>query len=326
MRSTSHQADYGIYTASDENFFAGTVASLNALRYYGYHGPVAIFDLGFVPWMREYLSAFPEVQVLDMAPLVRSLRFTDERSMESPVLKDCAFKAFGIVQYDLFRTFTFLDADYLPLSNVAEVLRPLIDQGHFVSTEDGINEWDARHQDAMGVEPGRYLNINAGFISLDLDRHGPVIHEWRNLMTRRKPFELWHGDQGALNAILDKWGVPKHTLDRVLWNQTWLNEDMARENRCHWVEEAPPGQSHVWYEPRSARIMGWHGTGWHKLWHQIGIDHFRKGNWAERIRFAAECRGKSPGAVVRAFEHFLFLDQFHPPLTRAGHLLEVRDG
>ena len=67
MRSTSHQADYGIYTASDENFFAGTVASLNALRYYGYHGPVAIFDLGFVPWMREYLSAFPEVQEIGRA-------------------------------------------------------------------------------------------------------------------------------------------------------------------------------------------------------------------------------------------------------------------
>lgn len=319
MVTPSYQASYGIYTVSDENFFAGTVASANALRFYGYDGPFAIIDIGFLPWMREYLRAMPNVMVLDVEPVKRHVRFTDAKTDESPVMKGWAYKAFGILHYNLFRCWTFIDADYFPLSNIEQVLRPLAEVGRFVSTEDGTNKWDIRHKEAIGVEPGSYMNINAGFITLNMEVHGSIVQEWRDLMTRRKPFGLWHGDQGALNAILDKWGVEKHVLDKVLWNQTWLNSRMAEEDKCSLVED--PGNVHLRYDPKAARIMGWHGAGWHKLWHQIGIDHYRKDNEKERTKFYAECQGKSPLPVVKIFEHFLFLDQFHQPLIRNGHLL-----
>jgi hypothetical protein len=163
------------------------------------------------------------------------------------------------------------------------------------------------------------MNINAGFISLDMDVYGPIIHEWRNLMTRRKPFDLWYGDQGALNAILDKRSVKKHALDRLLWNQTWLNEGLAKENRCKLIRSE--NDFYVWYEPSAVRIMGWHGTGWNKLWHQVGIDHYRKNNSEERQKFYKECQGKSPGPIVDIYAHFLFSDRFNRPLTRNQHLL-----
>lgn len=321
MAASNYQAEYGIYTVSDENFFAGTVASINALRYYGYTGPFAIIDIGFLPWMRDYLASMRGVTVLDIEPVKKGIRFTDELTDESPVMKGWAYKAFGILHYNLFRCWTFLDADYLPLCNVETVLRPLADAGKFVSTEDGANEWDQRHEEAIGVKPGNYMNINAGFITLNMDLHGSIVHEWRDLMTRRRPFDLWYGDQGALNAILDKRGVKKHVLDKVLWNQTWLNKRMAEEDRCALVE-GDPVETHVFYEPKSARIMGWHGAGWDKLWHQIGIDHYRKDDEVERLKFYQECQGKSPLPVVKIFEKFLFMSLFHQPLRRNGHLLE----
>ncbi len=311
--------EYGIYTVGDENFFAGVAASVNALRYYGYTGPIAIIDIGFEPWMADYLNSFDNVTVLDIAPVKKNIHFTDIVSDESPVMKGWAYKAFGIVHYDLFSKWTFIDADYLPLCNLEKELRPLIEEGHFISTEDGINQWGLAHQNAIGVEPGNYMNINAGFISLDMEVYGHIVHEWRNLMTRCLPFDLWYGDQGALNAILDKWQLQKYTLDKVLWNQTWLNTEMAREDRCQLMRA--PGDMQVWYEPKDARIMGWHGAGWYKLWHQLGIDHFRKNDAAERARFYAECKNKSPWPIVELFEYFLFLDQFNTPLKRNGHLL-----
>ena len=115
-------------------------------------------------------------------------------------------------------------------------------------------------------------------------------------------------------------GFGKVTLAKVLWNQTWLNHEMARENRCLLIRE--PDDIHVWYEPKNARIMGWHGAGWYKLWHQAGIDHFRKGDAVERKRFYQECQNKSPWPIVELFEYFLFLDQFQVQLKRNGHLLE----
>lgn len=313
------RTSYGIYTVGDENFFAGVVASVNALRYYGYTGPVAVIDVGFLAWMVDYLNDFENVQVLDIAPLRRTIRFTDIITDEEPVMCGWAYKAFGIVHYDLFDRWTFIDADYLPLCNLQEELLPLITAGHFVSTEDGINVWTEQHQEAIGVKPGSYMNINAGFISADMNVHAAIIHEWRNLMTRRKPFDLWYGDQGALNAVLDKWEVPKFTLDKTLWNQTWLNNEMARENRCLLIRQ--PADMHAWYEPLDARIMGWHGAGWHKLWHQLGIDHYRKENAEERNRFYHESKGKSPWPIVDLFESFLFMDNFNRPLRRDGHLL-----
>ena len=322
MSTTNYQASYGIYTVSDENFFAGTVASINALRYYGYQGAFAIIDIGFLPWMRDYLGVMPGVSVLDIEPVKKHVRFTDVLTDEDPVMTGWAYKAFGILHYNLFRCWTFIDADYLPLSNLEAVLRPLAEAGRFVSTEDGINDWDHRHHAAIGVKPGSYMNINAGFITLDMEVHGGLMHEWRNLMTRRKPFDLWYGDQGALNAVLDKWQVKKHVLDKVLWNQTLMNSQLAEEDKCTLVED--PGNMHVIYQPKAARIMGWHGTGWHKLWHQTGIDHYRKDNAQDRLRFYQESQGKSPTAVVKIFERFLFLDKFHAPLLKKGHLLQAQ--
>ena len=93
-----------------------------------------------------------------------------------------------------------------------------------------LNTWSAAHADAVGVAPGTYMNINAGFFSASMEHHRALLEEWRNLMTRRKPFDLWHGDQGALNAILDKYSVPKVLVgEKADWNQTWLNESLSRE-------------------------------------------------------------------------------------------------
>lgn len=313
------QSPYGIYTVGDENFFAGIVAAINALRFYGYGGPVAVIDVGFEDWMPDYLESFSGVSVLSIEPVRKNIRFTDVRTDENPVMKGWAYKAFSIVHYDLFEQWTFIDGDYFPLCNLELELRPLIERGLFVSTEDGTNNWEEKHKDAIGVTPSTYMNINAGFISVDMKVHGLIIHEWRNLMTRSKPFELWYGDQGGLNAILDKWGVRKYTLDKVLWNQTWLNEAMARENLCKLVRDGE--NLHIWYEPKAAKIMGWHGAGWNKLWHQLGIDHYRKNNPEERQTFYRESQGKSPTAVVKLFEHFLFLDRFNRPLKRVDNLL-----
>lgn len=315
------QASYGIYTLGDENFFAGIVASINALRFYNYSGPIAVIDIGFEAWMRDYLRSFSDVCVLDIEPVKKDIRFTDERTDENPVMKGWAYKAFSILYYNLFEGWTFIDGDYLPLCNLEQELRPLINNGLFVSTEDGTNTWGKEHEDAIGVQPGSYVNINAGFISLNMQHYGCIVHEWRNLMTRRKPFQLWYGDQGALNAILDKWGVKKHLLDKKLWNQTWLNEPMARENRCYLVENG--SEIHVSYGPASDRIKGWHGTGWNKLWHQLGIDHYRKNNAEERQRFYRECQNKSPAAILEIFEFFLFLDRFNRRLKRNDYLLSA---
>lgn len=320
MTSHIYQAEYGIYTVSDENFFAGTVASINSLRYYGYKGPFAVIDIGFLPWMREYLSNYDGVMILDIEPFKRDVRFTDVKTDESPVMKDWAYKAFGIVHYNLFRCWTFIDADYFPLSNIEVILRPLAEAGHFVSTEDGNNHWDKRHQEAIGVKPGTYMNINAGFITINMGIHGAIVREWRDLMTRRKPFDLWYGDQGALNAVLNKWEIKPHVLDKLLWNQTSLNKRMADENKCVIIED-DPSHVHVIYQPKNAAIMGWHGTGWDKLWHQIGIDHYRKENETERQKFFQECQGKSPLPVVQLFERFLFWSGFNRPLSKHNHLL-----
>ena len=98
-----HKHNYGIYTVGDGNFFAGIVASINALRFYGYTGPIAAIDIGYDDWMRDYLASFEGVQVLDMEPIAQIIRFTDVLSDESPVLKGWAYKAFGITYYDLFK-------------------------------------------------------------------------------------------------------------------------------------------------------------------------------------------------------------------------------
>jgi len=312
---------YGIYTVGDDNFFAGIVASVNALKYYGYKGPVAVIDIGFEPWMVEYLNGFDNVSVLDIEPVKKNIRFTDVESDQNPVMTGWAYKAFSIVHYNLFSKWTFIDGDYLPFCNLEKELCPLIEDGHIISTEDGINSWGIEHEMVTGVKTGNYININAGFLSLDMDVYGFIVHEWRNLMTRRKPFDLWYGDQGALNVVLDKWGLEKMTLDKVLWNQTWLNNEMANENRCLLIHD--PDDMHVWYEPKNARIMGWHGTGWYKLWHQIGIDHYRKNNAVERNHFYRESLNKSPWPIVELFEYFLFSDKFHTPLKRNGYLLTL---
>jgi hypothetical protein len=318
-RPPRQESDYGIYTVGDHNFFAGVVAAINSLRHHGYRGSVVVFDVGFDPWMVEYLRRYDRVEVLEMESVGRNLRFTDVVSDECPLFKDWAYKAFGIVHYDRFRHWTFIDGDYLPLCNLEDELLPLIKEGCFIGTEDGINEWNEAHEDAMGVRPGTYLNINAGFVSVNMETHGHIVHEWRNLMTRFKPFALWWGDQGALNAILDKHGVERTLLDRRLWNQTGMNTSMTEEGACRLVTRR--GHRHVIDTETGVRVMGWHGVGWHKLWHQIGIDHYRE-NASERRAFRRECRGKSPPAVVELFRHFLFSDRFNRRLRQNGHRLE----
>ena len=218
---------YGIYSVADGNFFPGVVAAINSLRLHGCRAPLAIVDIGLDGWMRHYLEQFGDVKVLDIQPLVGRVRYTDVKSCEEPVMRHWAYKAFAIAHYDLFARFTFIDADFLPLCDLERELSPRIDRGEFVSSADGWNTWGEAHREAIGVEPGTYLNVNAGFFSLDMAVHGAVIREWRDLMTRSRPFDLWYGDQGALNAILDKYCVPKTALDPLLWNQTWLNEELA---------------------------------------------------------------------------------------------------
>lgn len=306
--------DYGIYTVGDHNFFAGVVAAINALRFFGCRAPIAVIDIGMEPWMPAYLEGFPDVRVLPISPLLGVTRYTDVRSNEEPVMQDWAYKAFAIVHYSLFRTFTYIDGDYLPLCNLQEELEPLINQGKFVSSEDGRNTWGEAHQQAIGVRPGDYLNINSGFFSLDTARYGSVIDEWRNLMTRRKPRALWYGDQGALNAILDKYGVEKTAFPRLTWNQTGINTSLAESGEVVRQRET------LVHQPTGQRIMGWHGCGWHKFWHQIGIDHYR-GSAEEREAFRRESQNKSPRAAVELFEHFLFLDCFNRPLLRDGFRL-----
>jgi hypothetical protein len=313
--------EYGVYTVGDYNFFAGVVAAINSLRLHDYNGPIAVLDIGFDPWMVAYLRDYDDVEVLDIEPVRRDVRFTDVVSDESPVMKGWAYKAFGIVHYDRFRSWTFIDGDYLPLRNLEHELWPFLTRGCLVCTEDGSNQWTDVHAEAVGVRPGRYMNINAGFISVSMAHHAHVVHEWRNLMTRRKPFDLWWGDQGALNAILDKYAVEKTCLDSRLWNQTWLNGTMASEGKCRLVEN--DGRPYVVDDTSGKRVMGWHGVGWHKLWHQIGIDHYRR-DPVERDAFYRDCEGRSPHAVRELFRQLLFCDLFNRPLKPNGHLLEVR--
>jgi len=311
---------YGIYSVADSNFFPGVVAAINSLRLHGCRAPLAIVDIGLDGWMRHYLEQFGDVKVLDIQPLVGRVRYTDVKSCEEPVMRHWAYKAFAIAHYDLFARFTFIDADFLPLCDLERELSPRIERGEFVSSADGWNTWGEAHREAIGVEPGTYLNVNAGFFSLDMAVHGAVIREWRDLMTRSRPFDLWYGDQGALNAILDKYCVPKTALDPLLWNQTWLNEELAAGDAV--VRHG----RRLLHRPTGQRIFAWHGCGWYKLWHQIGIDHFRD-DPGERDRFRTECVGRSPGAVLEVFRELLFMDRFNEPLMQHGHrVVESRRG
>jgi hypothetical protein len=309
--------DYGIYTAADANFFPGVVVQINALRLHGYLGPLAVIDTGLEPWMRDYLRG--RGAIIIATDFFRRLRFTDVLSDELVGMRGWSFKAFGITEARLFRCFTYLDADYVPLCDMRRELFDRVRRGEFLCTEDGANTWDERHAEAVGVPPGRYTNVNAGFFSASLDHHGAVIEEWRNLMTRRKPFDLWYGDQGALNAILDKYGVPKVLVgDKADWNQTWLNEELARGDAVVVESRRPPVLRHR----DGRRVYGWHGCGWYRYWHCIGIDHYRS-DPGEVERFRLECQGKVPQAVLDAFTSMLFLDD---DLVVTGHRIGPRPG
>lgn len=307
--------DYGIYTAADANFFPGVVVQLNALRLHGYLGPLAVIDTGLDPWMRDYLGR-RGVTIIS-TDFCKQLRYTDVLSDEPAGMRGWSFKAFGITHARLFRCFTYLDADYIPLCDMRVELYERARRGAFLCTEDGSNTWDASHADAIGVRPGRYMNVNAGFFSASTDHHGAIIEEWRNLMTRRKPFDLWYGDQGALNAVLDKYDVPKVLVgDKEDWNQTWLNEELARGDAVTVGTLRPPVLRH-----RSGRrIYGWHGCGWCRYWHCIGIDHYRRDK-VEIDRMRNECAGKVPQAVLDLFTSLLFLDD---DLVVRDHLIGLR--
>lgn len=308
----SDMEDYGIYTAADANFFSGVVVHLHSLRAHGYTGKLAVIDTGLDPWMKEYLERKQAI-VIPM-DFVKSIRFTDVKTDENAGMRGWSFKAFGIMHARLFKRFTFIDADYIPLCNLQAELYDRIERGEFLSTEDGENTWDESHHDAIGVEPGSYMNINAGFFSLSLDYFEFVMEEWRNVMTRRKPFELWYGDQGALNAILDKYSVPKTLVGhKADWNQTWLNEKLAKENLVVVDSFDPPILRHK----NGNRIYGWHGCGWSRYWHCIGIDHYRQ-NVDEIVGMQRESVGKIPRAVLEVFGAELFREQ---DLTVQNHRL-----
>lgn len=314
---TVRQPNYGIYTVGDHNFFPGIVAAINSLRYHQCYCDIGVIDIGFEGWMIDYLNGYKGVRVLNLEPIKKNLRYTDVRSDQNPAMNGWAYKAFGIVHYDLFEEWTFIDGDFLPLCNLESELRPLLQQGRFVSTEDGSNTWTQVHEQLIGVKPGTYININAGFISLSMERHGWIIHEWRNLMTRKRPFDTWYGDQGALNAVLDKYDIDKDiTLDRRLWNQTQMNSQMAQEGQVTMKGHLP------YHAELDRQIMSWHGTGWYKLWHQIGIDHYRKDK-KSRSAFYRQSQNKSPKPIVTLFKKFLFLDAFNKPLRQVGHLLRT---
>jgi hypothetical protein len=311
---TKEIKSYGIYTVSDANFFPGIIANINSLRYHGYQSPIAIIDIGLEPWMVKYLQQYDNVKILDIKPLKDIIRFTDTKTDESPIMKGWAYKAFGIVHFDLFQCWTFIDADYFPMCNPEQHIKPLLSYGKFVCTEDGHNTWEEKHQQATGVKPGKYMNINAGFISVNMETHGHIIHEWRNLMTRKQPFQLWYGDQGALNVILDKHGIEKTLLDKRIWNQTLINPDIIGRDLATTQDGKP------YHKEAGKPFMGWHGMLFDKLWHQIGIDHYRK-DQTEREKFYKECQGKSPRCIVDEFKRMLFLDKFNKPLQQKGFLL-----
>lgn len=306
---------YGIYTAADYNFFPGVVVQLNSLRQHGYHGPLAVIDTGLEPWMADYLRE-RGVELIS-TDFTKTLRFTDVLTDETAGLKGWSFKIFGILHADLFENFTFIDADYIPLCNLEQELLERIERGEFLCTEDGHNTWDEKHTEAIGVAPGTYSNINAGFFSASMKHHAALLEEWRNLMTRRKPFDLWYGDQGALNAILDKYGIPKVLVgDKADWNQTWLNEKLAQENSIRVGSLSPPVLRHH----NGQRIYGWHGCGWCRYWHCLGIDHFRD-DPAEIQKMQRDCVGKVPDAVLQIFSALLFQNG---DLAVDGYLLTPR--
>jgi hypothetical protein len=309
--------DYGVYTAADANFFPGVVVQLNALRLHGYHGKLAVIDTGLDQWMADYLLERGAIVIsMDYA---KNLRYTDVLCDETAGMRGWSFKAFGIMHARLFKCFTFCDADYIPLCNPHQELYERISGGEFLSTEDGWNTWNEAHAEATGVRPGTYMNINAGFFSASMEHHGAILEEWRNLMTRRKPFDLWYGDQGALNAVLDKYGVAKGLVgDKCDWNQTWLNEKLAREDLVVVASLSPPVLRHK----SGRRIFGWHGCGWYRYWHAIGIDHYRKDD-AEIEKMRRECEGKVPNAVLEIFSRLLFRDN---DLVVTGHLIGPRRG
>src|SRR5262249_4282272 len=138
--------DYGIYTAADYNFFPGVVVQLNALRSHGYRGKLAVIDTGLEPWMRDYLTKNgATIVALDF---VKSLRYTDVLSEEPAGMRGWSFKAFGIMHARLFKRFTFIDGDYIPLCNLQQALDHRIERGEFLCTEDGANTWNAAHTEA----------------------------------------------------------------------------------------------------------------------------------------------------------------------------------
>src|ERR1700722_10752307 len=179
--------NYGIYTASDANFFPGIVVQLNSLRMHGYEGTLAVIDTGLDQWMRDYLSE-RGVIIISM-DFVKSVRYTDVLSEEFAGKRGWSFKIFGIMRARLFKTFTYIDGDFIPLCNLQHELYERVSQGEFLSTEDGWNTWTNAHTEAIGVRPGTYVNINAGFFSASVDHHEPILDEWRNLMTRRNAFD-----------------------------------------------------------------------------------------------------------------------------------------
>lgn len=301
---------YGIYTGGERAFFPGLVAAINALRWYGCRAPFAVFDVGLDPWMQDYLRGFADVQVCDLRPLAQVTRYTDVHMEASPVLCDCGFKAFGIVHVNCFERFTFMDADLLPLCDLEAALDPLIGDGAFVSVEDGWNDWEAWHAENIGVAPGPQPNVNSGLFSLSMAHHAAIMHEWCHLHTRRRAMDRLFADQGALNVVLDKYGVPKLALERELWSQAGLNQSMAAAG-----EVGRHGDELV-HLPSGRRLGAWHTAGCAKLWQQAGVDFTgRSPDEIEAIRRQSE--GTSPLPVVEVFDHFLRLDCFQAPVTAA---------
>lgn len=296
--------DYGIYTCSDFSYFSGAVVALKALRLHGYQDDFAVIDVGLYPWMISYLVDHGAI-VIPMG-WTRRFRYTDVLTDVNPTDEGLAYKPFGIYHAKLFKNITYIDADYIPLCNIKEHVYDRMVDGDFLAiNEVGLNRWGERQHAFCGVKPEiEYPTINAGFINFSLDHYDFVLEEWRNIMTRRGHHDQWCADQGALNAILDKYEIEKVQVgDKLQWNQTGIGT-LASGDDILINGLNPPTVSFN----DGRRIYGWHGSGGYRYWNCIGIDHVRPRGEAEEHYRKCQNHYHTPPNIIGLFKYLLFFD------------------
>ncbi len=286
---------YGIYTGGDRRFYPGLVAAVNALRHYGCEAPIAIFDLGLTSTMRRRLASVPEVRVLDMRPVIEAHSYVDS-DVGNPVLDSYGFKVFGILHYSLFDSFTYFDADFLPLCNLETHLLPQILRGELLMSEDGVNHWTESIAALVNGKSGSFINFNAGFFSMSLVPFRRLLVEWGRLMSRRAVTRRMFTDQGPLNAAMNGLSIQPTSLNPYLWNQTWVSSGMAAEGLVI------RSRDRLVYAPSKERICSWHGCGVRKLWHLSQVGPVFENRVVDAWR--SKCEPYAPKAVIEIFKDF----------------------